>query len=420
MASISTFLRSELESPKTNLIAGLTVSVVALPLALAFGAASGLGPASGIITAIIAGAIAAIFGGSRFQVSGPTGAMTVILLPVFSSFGANGVLTTGLLAGCLLVVAGLSRLGRHVHRIPTAIIEGFTAGIAVVIALQQLPNALAVTVQRPHQIWANAYWSLQNLNRVSPHAILIALLTFALILIGERYFKRAPLALLALLLSTVLSAVFSDLPRIGQLPSILKLPSVDFLTGQHLLTLAPSALAVAALAALESLLSAKVADRLAKASIRHDSDRELLGQGLANIAAPLFGGVPATAALARTAVNVRAGATSRLAAFSHAIFLVLIVLATPTLVAQIPLAALAGVLFATTYRMIKIGELVELAKESTLDAVLLITTFAMTIAFDLITAVLIGLILFLVLRKTRLAQVDRRYPPVDSKDRLGD
>lgn len=411
----------EFDSPRTNLIAGLTVAVVALPLALAFGAASGLGAASGIITAVVAGALAAIFGGSRFQVSGPTGAMTVILLPVFSSFGATGVLATGFLAGCILVAAGLARLGSHVHRIPTAIIEGFTAGIAVVIALQQVPNALGVRVIQPHQVWANAWWVASHPNGNSALSLTVALATTALILIGERWAKRLPLALAALITtSTICYFAFPNLNRIGQLPSIFKMPDITFLGSVNLVGLLPSALAVAALAALESLLSAKVADRLADAGVRHDSDRELIGQGIANLVAPLFGGVPATAALARTAVNVRAGATRRTAAFSHAIFLAVIVLITPGLVAQIPLAALAGVLFATTYRMIKFQELRALGAESRLDALLLLSTFTLTISFDLITAVLVGIALFFLFRKSKLANVDRRYPPVDSRERLGD
>ena len=417
--------RSELienfATPRIDLTAGLTVALVALPLALAFGIASGLGASSGIITAIIAGAIAAVFGGSRFQVSGPTGAMTVVLLPIVHQFGRDAVLAVGLMAGVLLVVAGLLGLGHHVHRIPTAIIEGFTAGIAVVIALQQAPTALGVHIEATEHVWQTAWNALVKVGAFNWTSIAIAVSAATLVLVGERLLPRVPFALVAVAVALACSAIFGlDAARIGDLPNLLAAPSVGFMTHADWLALLPSALAVATLAALESLLSAKVADRLANASVRHDSDRELFGQGLANLVVPFFGGVPATAALARTAVNVRNGARSRLAALSHAVFLAAIVLALPTLVAQVPVAALAGVLFATTAHMIKPSELLALARESKLDALLLAATFVATIALDLISAVLIGLALFLILRKTRLAGVDRRYPPVDKKETLGD
>jgi SulP family sulfate permease len=394
---------------------------VALPLALAFGVASGLGAASGIITAILAGVIAAFFGGSRFQVSGPTGAMTVVLLPIVHQFGSDGVLAVGLMAGVLLLIAAFARIGEHVHRIPTAIIEGFTAGIAIVIALQQVPAALGVKVGATEHVWQTAWLAVSDFAHVNLLSLGLAVGCAALILLGERVFPRVPFALVAVAVALAVSALANlDVTRIGDLPSLLAAPSAGFTQSADWLRLAPSALAVATLAALESLLSAKVADRLAGASQRHDSNRELFGQGLANLVVPFFGGVPATAALARTAVNVRSHAQSRLAAISHAVFLAAVVIALPGLVSQIPLAALAGVLFATTARMIKPSELFALARESKLDALLLLATFAMTIALDLISAVIVGLVLFLLLRKTALAGVDRRYPPVDKKETLGD
>ena len=413
--------KDEFANPRVDLVAGLTVAIVALPLALAFGMASGLGAGSGIITAVIAGAIAAIFGGSRYQVSGPTGAMTVVLLPIVHQFGTDAVLAVGLMAGLLLVLAGWIRLGQHIHRIPTAIVEGFTAGIAVVIALQQVPSALGIKVESTDHVWLTALNAAIQFASANPYAIALALGCAALILAGERLLPRIPFSLIAVVTALVASSFANlDVTRIGTLPALLTAPSAAFTASANWIALLPSALAVATLAALESLLSAKVADRMAAAEYRHDSDRELFGQGLANLVVPFFGGVPATAALARTAVNVRNHARSRLAAFSHAIFLALVVVAIPNVVAQIPVAALAGVLFATTARMIKPSELAALARESKLDALLLVATFALTIALDLISAVLIGLALFLMLRNTRLAGVDRRYPPVDEKETLGD
>lgn len=414
-------LIEDFATPKDDLVAGLTVALVALPLALAFGVASGLGAESGIITAILAGVIAAFFGGSRFQVSGPTGAMTVVLLPIVHQFGRDGVLAVGLMAGALLVIAAFARIGEHVHRIPTAIIEGFTAGIAVVIALQQVPAALGVKVGATEHVWQTAWLAVGDFAQANPLSLGLAVGCAALILFGERLLPRVPFALVAVAVALAVTALTNlDVARIGALPSLLAAPSAGFTQSADWLRLAPSALAVATLAALESLLSAKVADRLAGASQRHDSNRELFGQGLANLVVPFFGGVPATAALARTAVNVRSHAHSRLAAISHAVLLAAVVTALPGLVSQIPLSALAGVLFATTARMIKPSELLALARESRLDALLLIATFAMTIALDLISAVIVGLVLFLLLRRTALAGADRRYPPVDKKETLGD
>jgi SulP family sulfate permease len=421
MASLNTWLRNEFQDPKQNLFAGLTVAVVALPLALAFGVSSGLGASSGLITAVIAGAVAAIFGGSRWQVSGPTGAMTVVLLPIFANYGSQGVLTTGLMAGVILVLAWLLKIGRHVHKIPTAIIEGFTAGIAIVIALQQIPNAINVASAAEGGIWHRTVLAFSAFNSTSWAALLVACMTTALVLLIEKFKPRLPAVLLATTLATLGSVFLSDrLPRIGNLPNLLAAPTSGFLRNVDFGALLPAALAVATLAALESLLSAKIADKLAGAAKKHDSDRELLGQGLANLVVPFFGGVPATAALARTAVNVRAGATNKTAALFHSLFLALIVLAAPGLVGFIPLSTLAGILFATCYRMIKLPELIALGRESRLDLILLVATFATTIAFDLVTAVLVGLSILMMLRKTNWAKVDRRYPPVDSRERLGD
>lgn len=421
MASLNTWLRNEFQDPKQNLFAGLTVAVVALPLALAFGVSSGLGASSGLITAVIAGAVAAIFGGSRWQISGPTGAMTVVLLPIFANYGPQGVLTTGLMAGFILVLAWLLKIGSHVHKIPTAIIEGFTAGIAIVIATQQIPSAINTSAPVEGAIWHRAAMAISEFNSSSWAALAVAGFTTALVFSVEKFLPRLPAVLLATTIATVGSLFLADqVPRIGNLPNLLAAPTAGFLQSVDFAALIPAALAVATLAALESLLSAKIADKLAGATTKHDSDRELLGQGLANLVVPFFGGVPATAALARTAVNVRAGATNKSAGLFHAIFLALIVLTVPGLVGFIPLSVLAGVLFATCYRMIKLPELIALGRESRLDLLLLTATFVTTIAFDLITAVLVGLVLFMTLRKTKLAKVDRRYPPIDSKERLGD
>jgi SulP family sulfate permease len=415
-------LTDALRSPSRDLIAGIPVAIVALPLALAFGIASGLGAEAGLTTAIIAGALAAIFGGSRLQVSGPTGAMTVVLLPIVHQFGVTGVLLVGLMAGAILVVAAFAKVGEHVHRLPTSLIEGFTAGIAIVITLQQFPFIFGVPASDSEKVWAGAFeTAVLGLSSIQPQPILMALLVMAVILGFSNRWPKIPFSLIAVIISAIMTATLGlTVETIGELPARIGKLDLNFLNSDNYIALIPSAIAVAALAALESLLSAKVADKMRGGGEKHDSNRELFGQGLANIAVPFFGGVPATAALARTAVNVRSNAQSKLAALSHSVILALVVLAFAPLVSQIPLAALAGVLLATTARMIKPRELIELAKETKLDALVLICTFIATVFIDLISAVIIGLAISLALRKTKLAALDRRYPPVDEDETLGD
>lgn len=381
-------------APQRDLLAGLTVGVVALPLALAFGITSGLGAAAGLVTAIVAGIVAAVFGGSNVQVSGPTGAMTVVLVPIVATYGANGVLVVGLMAGLLLVVMAFAGLGRYIRFVPLPVIEGFTLGIAVIIALQQVPAALGQQASG-EQVVLNALDALLAwLSAPQWPALLLTVGTAALILAAARLRVRpaVPVALIAVVAATVLVQL-TDLPvtAIGALPAGLPAPHLPDFTWSDLRVLAAPALAVAALAALESLLSATVADAMS-VSGRHDPDRELFGQGLANIASPLFGGIPATAAIARTAVNVRTGAVSRLAALVHALVLVVVVLALGTVVALIPLAALAGVLIATAARMVEVSSLRVLLRASRSDAIVLIVTFVATVALDLATAVILGIV----------------------------
>ncbi len=405
-------------APRRDLLAGLTVAIVALPLALAFGVTSGLGAEAGLIPAVVAGAVAAVFGGSNLQVSGPTGAMTVVLVPIVAQFGANGVLLVGAMAGVILLVLAFARFGRFVRYLPVPVIEGFTAGIAVVIALQQVPAALGVTDAQGERVWAVAADAVARFV-VHPHpaAIAVALGVAAAMLIGARWRPGVPFSLLAVAAATIVAELVPvDLIRIGALPQTLPAPSLDFLDLGAVGVLLPAAFAVAALAALESLLSATVADGMT-VDQRHDPDRELFGQGLANLASPLFGGIPATAAIARTAVNVRAGAVSKLAALTHAVALAGIVLAAAPLVGRIPLAALAGVLLATTVRMVEAASLWALARATRGDALVLVLTFAVTVIWDLVTAVAVGVGVAIVValravaRSAKLEQV-----PLDAHD----
>jgi SulP family sulfate permease len=404
--------------PRQNVVAGITVAIVALPLALAFGAASGLGAQAGLTTAVVAGIVAAVFGGSNIQVSGPTGAMTVVLVPIVHQYGVPGVLMVGFLAGLALVAMALMHLGRYVRYLPVSVIEGFTAGIAVVIALQQVPVALGVSDPAGEKVWASAADAVQRfVLHPHPAPLAIALGVAGLMLVGARWRPRVPFSLLGVVLATGVTRVLDlDVATLGHLPSHLPAPSWDFVDVAAVGALGTAALAIAALAALESLLCATVADAMT-VDQHHDPDRELFGQGLANMVVPMFGGVPATAAIARTAVSVRAGATTRLAAVTHSLVLLALVFLAAPLVSALPLAALAGVLFATCVRMVEGGALMSLLRCSRADALIVTLTFAVTVAFDLVTAVGVGVGVAVVLALRTVARTARiEQVPIDSGD----
>ncbi|MGP3753866.1 SulP family inorganic anion transporter [Streptomyces sp. IBSNAI001] len=380
-------------NPRRDVLAGLTVAIVALPLALGFGVSSGLGAEAGLATAVVAGALAAFFGGSHLQVSGPTGAMTVVLVPIVAEYGPGGVLTVGLMAGVLLIALALLRAGRYMRYIPAPVVEGFTLGIACVIGLQQVPNALGVAAPEGDKVLPVAWRAVEEFVR-TPNwtAAALALAVAAVMLLGARWRPAVPFSIVGVVAATAAAQLFhlDGAAPIGDLPSGLPAPSLAFLDLSALGSLLAPAAAVAALAALESLLSATVADGMTVGQ-KHDPDKELFGQGIANLAAPLFGGVPATAAIARTAVNVRSGAGSRLAALTHAAVLAVIVFAAAPLVSRIPLAALAGVLLATAIRMVEVGALRAMVRATRSDAIVLVLTAVATLALDLVHAVIIGL-----------------------------
>ncbi|MFH8838044.1 SulP family inorganic anion transporter [Streptomyces sp. NPDC017868] len=401
-------------APRRDLLAGLTVAIVALPLALGFGVSSGLGAEAGLATAVVAGALAALFGGSNLQVSGPTGAMTVVLVPIVAEHGPNGVLTVGLIAGALVIGLALARAGRYMAYIPASVVEGFTLGIALVIGLQQVPAALGVPKPEGERVLAVTWRAVVEFVQAPNWTALgLALGVAAVMLLGARWRPAVPFSLVAVIAATAVAQAFhlDAAAPIGELPAGLPAPSLGFVDLSALGSLIAPAVAVAALAALESLLSAQVADGMTVGQ-KHDPDRELFGQGLANLAAPLFGGVPATGAIARTAVNVRTGASSRLAALTHAAVLAVIVFAAAPLVSKIPLAALAGVLIATAVRMVEVGSLRAMAKATRADAVVLVLTAAATLVLDLVYAVIIGFVvagalaLRAVAKQARLAEVD--------------
>ena len=380
-------------NPRRDVIAGLTVAFVALPLALAFGEASGLGAKAGLVTAIVAGILAAVFGGSNLQVSGPTGAMTVVLLPIVADVGAAGVLVVGLLAGLVLIVLAFAGAGRTMQFVPLPVVEGFTLGIAVIIGLQQVPNALGVDVAGEKVIVTA--WDAARMWLEAPQweTVLITGFVASSMLLAARFRPGFPAALPAVALATMAVGAFDrNVPLIGSIPSGLSAPSAPNVPWEHFSGLLVPALAVAALAALESLLSATVADAMTVGE-RHDPNRELFGQGIANVFTPFFGGVPATAAIARTAVNVRSGSRSRLGAITQSLALLLVVAVATGWVSRIPLAALAGVLIATVVQMVEVSSVRALLRATRGDALVLAATAGATIAFDLVTAVVVGMVI---------------------------
>ena len=380
-------------NPKRDILAGVTVAFVALPLALAFGVASGMGAAAGIVTAIVAGFVAAVLGGSNLQVSGPTGAMTVVLLPIVAQFGAPGVLVVGLMAGVFLIVLAFAGAGRYMQYIPLPVVEGFTLGIAVIIGLQQVPAALGVTAKGDKVVIIA--WSAVGEWLTAPNIapVLVTMFVAGSMLLALRFRPGLPVSLVAVAVATLVVVWAGiNVTTIGPIPTGLPAPAVPAVPWGQLSALVVPAIAVAALAALESLLCATVADAMCVGE-HHNSNRELFGQGMANLAAPMFGGVPATAAIARTAVNVRSGARSRLGAITQSAALLIVILVASHWVAYIPLAALAGVLLATVVQMVEVSNLLALVKSTRGDAVVLIATALATIALDLVTAVIVGLVI---------------------------
>lgn len=377
---------------RRDVLAGVTVGVVALPLALAFGISSGVGAAAGLVTAIVAGLVAAVFGGSHVQVSGPTGAMTVVLAPIVAQYGLGSVAAVTILAGVIVVVAGITGLGRAVTFIPWPVIEGFTLGIAVIIFLQQVPAAFgqAAPAGRSPLAAAGVVVSHIDMGAARP-ALVVTVLVAVLMIALPRLHPAVPASLVAVVAATALvSGTGLSATRIGALPSRLPAPIWPHADLAVLHSLFGAALAIAALAAIESLLSARVAATMSPTG-PYDPNRELVGQGLASVASGVFGGMPATGAIARTAVNVRSGARTRVAAITHSVVLLAVVYLISGLVGTIPLAALSAVLMVTAFRMISPHTVTRVLRSTRSDAVTFLLTATVTVCFDLIQAVEIGI-----------------------------
>lgn len=393
-----------------NLVSGVIVGVVALPLAMAFAIASGAKPEQGLYTAIVAGLFVSLFGGTRLQIAGPTGAFVVILAGITASHGIEGLQIATLMAGVMLLALGAARLGGIIRFIPDPVIVGFTAGIGLIIFLGQWPAFFGLPPLHGEHFHQKLWQLIQALPDVHLPTTAIAMLSLALAVLGPRMLRlpRVPGPLLALVVATLLQTLFAweGVATIGSafggIPQGLPSLGLPEITGSKLIELIGPAFAIAMLGAIESLLSAVVADGMT--GTRHDSNQELVGQGLANIVAPLFGGFAATGAIARTATNVRNGGSSPLAGIVHALTLLAIILFLAPLASAIPLCTLAAILFVVAWNMSEVHRVLRMTRQAPrADVVILLITFLLTVFADLVVAVNIGVIVATLLFMRRMA-----------------
>jgi len=390
-------------------MAGLVVGVVALPLAIAFAIASGVRPEQGLITAIFGGFLISALGGSRVQIGGPTGAFVVLIYAIVAEFGYDGLAVATMMAGVLLVIMGLARLGSVIRFIPYPVTVGFTSGIALIIASGQIPEALGLQLSNlPAEFLPrlNAYWA--GARSVNLWALAVVIATIGITLLTTRLQLRIPGPLLALLTTTALVQL-ADIPvstiqdSFGSVPSAIPVPHLPHVSGSTVASLVSPAISIALLGGIESLLSAVVADGMT--GRRHRSNVELVAQGIANIVSPLFGGIPATGAIARTATNVKNGGRSPLAGIVHALTLLAILLFAGQWAALIPMATLAGILLVVAYNMSEWRLFIGLLRGPRSDVLVLIVTFLLTVLIDLTTAIQAGVVLASLLFMRRMAEV---------------
>ena len=393
-------------------MSGLIVGIVALPLAIAFGISSGVTPEKGIVTAIIAGFIISFLGGSKVQIGGPTGAFIVIVYGIVEQFGVTGLAIATVIAGIMLLMMGFLKLGTVIKFIPYPIVVGFTAGIALTIFSTQIKDLFGLSIQKvPSDFFAKWGLYFQNLNTINWWAAAIGILSVAIIFLTPRFSKKIPGSLIAIIFMTVVVFLMKNYLGITSIETIgdrfvinSQLPQAEPIgfSLESIRVLFPSAFTIAMLGAIESLLSATVADGVI--GKRHNSNMELVAQGVANIVTPFFGGIPATGAIARTMTNINNGGRTPVAGIIHAIVLLLILLFLGDLTKHIPMACLAGVLVVVAYNMSEWRSFRSLAKQSRGTFAVLLTTFALTVIFDLTIAIEVGLLLAVFLFLKRMTE----------------
>jgi SulP family sulfate permease len=392
-----------------DVIAGITVAIVALPLAIGFGITSGLSATAGIATAIVAGFIAALFGGSRFQVSGPTGAMTVVLIPVIAKYGVSAIPVLGVMAAFALLLLALLRVGKFIKYVPDPVVEGFTVGIALLIMLQQLPYALGIAKSEGDRTVIAAFNTVKDALSAGLKwqtifvVALTLLIKFNIVKFLERFHIKpyVPASFSSLAITSLIVVIFHlDVDRIGDIPrNVIAWNPPDF-AGIEFAGLLVPALSIALLAAIEALLAARVADDLANVPVSQEfkPNQELMGQGLATIASSFVGGMPSTGAIARTGVNVRSHAVTRLSAIVHSVVLLIITLFLAPIFSQIPTAAIAGVLIGTSFRIFNKATMLEIFSSTKSNIAIFLITAAVTLAIDLIWGIIAGVASYFLLR----------------------
>lgn len=398
---------------RANAIAGAVAGIIALPLSIALAVAVGVPPIAGLYTAVFAGAFASIFGGSRYNITGPTAALVPLLSHVVLKHGAGALPMVGLMAGVLLLIMSLLKFGRLVRFMPGTVVVGFTAGIALSIIFGQANTFLAVSGTDPtlEHFHERTLDTIRHLGSVGWTTPAVGLATLAVLVVTPRIWPKVPPALIAIAGVTAVTWGFGiDTPTLaskyGELPRDLPSPSFGFWDWALFVDLLRPAIAIAILGAVESLLSAVVADGMAGQRKRHDSDKELRGQGIANLVAPLFGGIPATAAIARTAASIRAGATSRMAGVFHSLTVLLLMVALGSYAGHIPMTALAAVLLVVAWRIAEVPEVLKLLRRAPKeDLVVLVSTIVITVFFDLTYAIGFGVVASAVLLIRRLINV---------------
>lgn len=390
--------------------AGIITAVVALPLAMAFAIASGVPPIMGLYTAIIAGLLGSAFGGSKYSITGPTGAMTVIILSTVNKFGIEGLLLAGFMAGLIQVLFAFGGFGRFVKYIPFPIVSGFTAGIGVIIFVGQIPNFLGLAIKPRESIMETLQEITSHLGFVNSSAVMITLGSLAILyllpnfLAKNKVTKNIPASLIALLASTIAVAFFIPVvPQVGNITS--GLPSFSLINFNFELAknVLPSAFTIALLGSIEALLCAVVCDGMTNS--KHDSNKELKGQGIANLVLPFFGAIPSTAAIARSAVNIREGAKTKMAGIYHATIILFIVLFFGPYAKFIPKAFLAGILMFVSVKMVNLDEFKTIARISRADTLVLGATFLLTVLTDLVFAVQAGMFLAIFLLFVNLSKI---------------
>ena len=383
----------------SDLTAGIIVGIVALPLAIAFSIASGLPPERGLFTAITAGFCISLFGGSKVQIGGPTGAFAVIIYAAVNEFGYSGLVTATLMAGIMLILMGIFKMGGLIKFIPYTIITGFTAGIAVTIASGPIGDFFRLTLKElPSDFIGRIQVYAGNFSAVNFYSLAIAVISLAVIFLWPKITKKIPGSLIVILLASIVNIILERTlgwhtetigSRYGSIPASLPLPSMPEISPSAITRLFPTAVSIAMLAAIESLLSASVADGMT--GTKHDSNTELIAQGIANILSPIFGGIPATGAVARTATNIKNGGKTPVAGIIHSVTLLLIMLALGKFVLYIPMAAISAVLVSVAWNMAGFGSIRALMKGQKSDIFVLATTFLLTVFIDLTVAIGAGL-----------------------------